>query len=79
MMNPQITSRRRGIAILRVWIRTLRGFRYPGIGSPAEYERILKIFAIYVKYSAVRSITKKECRINEQQMQNFKFYCRGNG
>ena len=31
-------------------------FRYPGIGSLSEYEPILKIFAIYFKFSAVRSI-----------------------
>ncbi len=46
-----------GIAIFRFWIRTLRGLRYPGIGSLSEYEPILKIFAIYVKFSAVQSIT----------------------
>ena len=40
-------------APLRVWIRTLRGLRYPGIGIFSEYEPILKIFAIYVKFSAV--------------------------
>ena len=37
---------RKGAAILLVWIRTLRGFRYPGISSLSEYEPILKIFAI---------------------------------
>ena len=31
-------------------------FRYSGIGSHSEYEPILKIFAIYVKFSAVQSI-----------------------
>ena len=40
---------RKAVAIFRVWIRTLRGLRYPGIGSLSEYEPILKIFAIYVK------------------------------
>ena len=50
------SSRDCGIAIFRVWIRTLWGFRYPGIGSLSEYEPILKIFAIYVKFSAVQSI-----------------------
>ena len=34
-----------------------RGLRYPGIGSLSEYEPILKIFAIYFKFSAVQSIT----------------------
>ena len=38
---------RKAVAIFRVWIRTLRGLRYPGIGSLSEYEPILKIFAIY--------------------------------
>ena len=37
---------RKAVAIFRVWIRTLRGLRYPGIGSLSEYEPILKIFAI---------------------------------
>ena len=48
------------IAIFRVWIRTLRGLRYPGIGSLSEYEPILKIFAIYVKFSAVQSIASDQ-------------------
>ncbi len=47
------SSRSCGIAIFRVWIRTLRGLRYPGIGSLSEYEPILKIFAIYVKFSTL--------------------------
>jgi len=54
-IQPQDTSRK-AVAIFRVWIRTLRGLRYPGIGSLSEYEPILKIFAIYVKFSAVQSI-----------------------
>ena len=53
-----------GIAIFRVWIRTLRGLRYPGTGSLSEYEPILKIFAIYswifnraeYKFTTVQSI-----------------------
>jgi len=51
-MRPQ-DARRKAVAIFRVWIRTLRGLRYPGIGSLSEYEPILKIFAIYFKFSAV--------------------------
>ena len=47
---------RKAVAIFRVWIRTLRGFRYPGIGNLSEYEPILKIFAIYVEFSTVQSI-----------------------
>jgi len=47
---------RKAVAIFRVWIRTLRGLRYRGIGSLSKYEPILKIFAIYVKFSAVQSI-----------------------
>ena len=47
----------KAVAIFLVWIRTLRGLRYPGIGSLSEYEAILKIFAIYVKFSALQSIT----------------------
>jgi hypothetical protein len=42
---------RKAVAIFRVWIRTLRGFRYFGIGSLSEYEPILKISAIYFKIS----------------------------
>jgi hypothetical protein len=38
---------RKAVAIFLVWIRTLRGFRYPGIGGLSEYEPILKIIAIY--------------------------------
>jgi len=45
-MQPQ-DIHRKAVAIFRVWIRTLRGLRYPGIGSLSEYEPILKIFAIY--------------------------------
>ncbi len=52
------TVPRLGIAIFQVWIRTLRGFRYHGIGSLSEYEPILKIFAIYVKFSAARNIAE---------------------
>jgi len=51
---------RKAVAIFRVWIRTLRGLRYPGIGSLSEYEPILKIFAIYVEFSTVQSINSKE-------------------
>ena len=47
---------RKAVAIFRVWIRTLRGLRYPGIGSLSEYEPILKISAIYVEFSTVLSI-----------------------
>ena len=38
---------RKAVAIFLVLIRTLLGFRYPGIGNLSEYEPILKIFAIY--------------------------------
>ena len=48
---------RKAVAIFLIWIRTLRGFRYPGIGSLSEYEPILKIFAIYVEFSTVQSIS----------------------
>ena len=46
-IQPQDINRK-AVAIFRVWFRTLRGLRYHGIGSLAEYEPILKIFAIYV-------------------------------
>lgn len=46
-MQPQDVHRK-AVAVFRVWIRTLRGIRYPGIGSLSEYEPILKILAIYM-------------------------------
>ena len=50
---------RKAVAIFRVWIRTLRGLRYHGIGSLSEYEPILKISAICVEFSAVQSINTR--------------------
>ena len=57
MTDARHSSRDCGIAIFRVWIRTFRGLLYPGIGSLSEYEPILEIFAIYVEFSTVQSIT----------------------
>jgi len=44
---------RKAVAIFWFWIRTLRDLRYPGIGSLSEYEPILKISAIYFKFSPI--------------------------
>ena len=42
-----------GLQSFEFGIRTLRGFRYSGIGGLSEYEPMLKIFAIYFKFSTL--------------------------